>query len=165
MLVAIIVGVLSSLLASLIFLFFLRLMRPKIVISDKIAKTGDRFVIKVVNKSRRDAVDIKVEFLLMTPVSVPNGIILRRRPILLKRDYLMVLPRYDKRDKDASYAFRFTTQENLLEIWNKEHQYLLFRLMAKDELSGFGKVFNQKFYTKKDIMEGSFEFGESLEIR
>ena len=165
MLITIIVGVLSGLLASLIFYISLRAIKPNIIISNKIAKTGDKFVIKVVNKSKRDAIDIKAEFLLMSPVSVPNGIIWRRKRIFLKTDYLMILPQYDKKDKDANYAFRFTTQENLFEIWEKEHQYLVFKLIAKDEVSGFGKVFVQKYYTKKDIIEGSFEFGESLKIR
>ena len=163
--VPIIVGVISGLLASLIFYTFLRALKPNIVISDKIAKSGDRFLIKIVNKANRDAIDIRAELLLMTPITVPGGIVWKRERLSLRPEYLMILPKYDKKDKDAKYAFRFSTEENLFEICNKPQQYLSFKIIAKDEVSGFGKVFIQKYYTEKDILEGSFEFGESLEIR
>jgi len=159
------IGIFSSFLASLMYLSFLSLLRPKILISPKISKSeSGNYVIKVINKSKRDAVDIQAELCLLTPINVPKGQIWKRQKIPLNTSKLMVLRKFDTKDKDAIYAFRFTTKVNLEEIWNDKHSYLRFRLFAKDEVSGFGKVFEQKYYTKSDIIQGSFAFGDSFDI-
>ena len=165
--IAIFVGIFSSLIASVFFYLLLYRTRPKIEISDKIAKTpsGKSYVIKVINKSKRDAIDIKAELLLMKSVNVSNGIIWRRKKIPLNREYLFVLNKFSNNDQETNYAFRFTTNEDIEKLWNDENQYLFFQVYAKDELSGFGKVFSKKYYRKNSaIKKGRFKLGDTFEI-
>lgn len=169
---AIIIGVLSSAVACLIFLLFLSRIRPKIIISDQIAKEKSikgsiAYRIRVINKTHRPIMDIKAQLHRVTLIVVPGGTIPKVKEIPLKRSEIMELPKFDPRDKEANYAYRFVTYENVEEIWGDDTKsYLRFRIYAKDSLSGFGKVFIKNYHTKRNsIKEGSFKVGNSLEIR
>lgn len=169
---AIIIGVLSSAVASLIFLLFLNRIRPKIIISDQIARGKSTkgniiYRIKVINKTSRSIMDIKATLHRVRTVVVPGGTIPKVKEIPLKRSEIMELPKFDPKDKEANYAYRFITYENIEEIWEHDTmEYLRFRIYARDSLSGFGKVFIKDYHTKRNsIKEGDFEVGNSLEIR
>lgn len=171
-LVSVSIGVLSSFVASLIFLLFLTRVRPKIEISDKIAKsvspTGEPiYRIKIINKTRRSIINVKAELQLVTPTVTPGGIIQKTKTIPLKRSEIMEISKFDLKDKTAGYAFRFVIYENLEELWKDEtRSFLRFRVYAVDSLSGFGRVFVKEYHTKRNsIKEGDFEFGNSLEIK
>ena len=171
LLFSVIIGVLSSVIASLIFLSFLTRVRPKLEISDKIAKgksltTGDIiYRIKVINKSRRPVINVKAQLHLITPIVIPGGMLLKSKEIPLKRSEVMYLEKFDPSDKQAKYAFRFTTYGNIENIWKDDRQsFLRFRIIATDSISGFTKVFVKNYHIKSLIKEGEFEFGNSMKI-
>jgi hypothetical protein len=88
-LLSIIIGVLSSLSASFVFLLFISMLRPKIIISKQISvveREGTVYVIKIINKGKRPIVNIKARLYLMTPTVVPGGIVNVTRQIQLRQD-------------------------------------------------------------------------------
>jgi hypothetical protein len=171
-LLAIIIGVLSSFVASLLFLFFLTGVRPNIVISDQIAKsksstTGELvYIIKVINKTKRPIIDIKAQLHLINLVVMPGGVIRNTNKIELKTSEIMEISKFDFEDKMANYAYRFVVNENIEQKWDNSQSFLRFKISAKDSLSGFSRVFGKNYHTKiNSIQEGKFEAGSSLEIK
>jgi len=172
MLLSVIIGILSSVIASIIFLTFLTRVRPKIEISNQIAKgksltTGDIiYRIKVINKTRHSIINIKAQLHLVTPIVVPGGILLKTKEIPLKRSEVMCLEKFDPKDEQAKYAFRFVTYEDIEKSWSDDKRsFLRFRIVATDSISGFSKVFTKDYHTKSLIKEGEFEYGASMEIK
>lgn len=171
-LLAIIIGVLSSFVASLIFLLFLTRVRPNIVISDQIAKsrstkTGELvYIIKIINKTKRPIIDIKVQLHLINLVVMPGGVIRNTNKIALKSSEIMEISKFDLNDKMGNYAYRFIVNENIEKIGENSNSFLRFKISAKDSLSGFIRVFTKNYHTKiNSIQEGKFEAGNSLEIK
>ncbi len=170
-LIAIVVGVLASLLASLIFLYFLIRLKPNIEISPSISKgiskNGDTsYRIKIINKSSRPAINLRAELLIRTKRNVPNGVIVNNHSLKLKTDQMFEISKFNLSDNTAGYAKRFVCTENIEEIWNDDNSsYLLFRLIATDPVSGIQKVFKKSYYTQRtDIKAGSHHYGNSFDI-
>lgn len=174
LLVVVLIGILSSLVASLVFLCFLTRIRPKIEISKQIAKEyadGDvcgqgPYKIKIINKTRRRIIDVEAQLHLMEIRVLPGGIIRRGVPIPLVRSKIMEIEKFDPRDESADYAFRFIIDADVEEIWKDDsHSFLRFRISATDSFSGFKRVFIMDYHKKRDcIKQGDFKFGNSLEI-
>ena len=148
LLVSTIIGVLSGIIASLVFFHLLTRIRPKLQISDKIAKKKSSgtsevaYKIKVINKTHHPIINVKAQLHLVTPVVVPGGILLKTREIPLKRNEILCIEKFDSNDEQAKYAFRFVTYENIDDIWKEdEKSFLRFRVIATDSFSGFTKVF------------------------
>jgi len=99
MITTLFVSVISGIFTSFSFYSFLRLLKPNIKISPKIARDRKEGIvkIKVINLAKRDALDIRAELVLLVPKNVPNGIIYVRKPIELKKNYLMNLSKYSKK--------------------------------------------------------------------
>ena len=168
-LTSIIIGVLSSLIASFLFLFFLLRKIPSIKISKYIAKetyNGEiRYVFKLVNTGKRDIVDLQADLELATIVNVSGGIIYKGKNIKLIKTQCFSLSRYDKNDKEGNYAIRFVTKENLEEYWNNERDYMIFRVKATDSFSGFSKSFTVEYRNKRvSIKPGSHGWGLNLDV-
>jgi hypothetical protein len=119
---------------------------------------------KIINNGKRNIVNIRSELLLVSAQNVNGGAILTTE--VLKEDSAFILARYDKKDKDAKYARRFTFRKNLHEIWkHEENQFLIFRIYCHDEISGFGKVFEQEFHLKNsNLVKGVFDYGSNMDI-
>lgn len=169
-LLSIIIGVFSSLTAAIVFLLIICRFKPKIIISDKVAHTllkkgESEYKIKIIDKSSRRAVNIHADLYLVTPKTIPNGLMLSLKEIKLQRNSPLAFYKYDTRKADGKYACIFRTSENLKELWkDNEHTYLRFRIYAVDSLTGFGKLFTKIYYKKDaDIVNGEFKFG-SLQI-
>ena len=113
----VLVGIFTGFIASGIFLLFLRNLRPNIEISPQIAYTENngirRYTIKLINKNKRNIVDIRTELLLVRSKNVPGGAVLNTQNVALKKDKAFILSSYDKKDVDAKYARRFVTEEDL----------------------------------------------------
>ena len=139
----------------------------KTVAEGRSSKGDAIYRIKIINRTRRPIINIKAQLHLMTPSVVPDGIIVKSKEIQLKRSNPMELSRFDRKDKEARYAFRFLTYQDLDTLWEDDiHSYLRFRIFAMDSLSGFGKVYTQDYHTKRNtLINGDFEFGDSLEIK
>ena len=163
----IIVGIVSSLVASLLFLYMLRLLPPNISISSEVAKTTlsdeNVYSIKVKNEGRRDAINLRAELLLLVPQSVEGGEIYKVGKIPLQADSLFRLGKYSKQDRSLSYAFRFVTKSDLEREWlSNKKSFLRFVVFAQDSFSGFPKIFIKEFHSQyHDIIEGDFDRGLS----
>ena len=172
--VAVIIGLLSSLSASALFLLILSRYKPKIELCKYIAKTqgpdGKNFYqIKFVNKTRRSLRDVKTQLHLITPAIVPGGTTQwAEKKISMGAEEIMTIPKYDPKDNEvAGYATRLRTGEDLEQIWGDDtRSFLRFTIFAIDSRSGFGQDFVQEYRIKRDaIREGDFEFGSSLDIK
>ena len=168
--IEIVIGVLSSFIATSLFLLCLRALRPVFEISKEIAfmnENGkDKFSIKILNKSPRNAINIRIEIGLMSSKIVPNGTILSRKAVSLRTANMMVLSRFDKKDTDATYAYRINIIDDINTLWTDEtNQFIRVKIFAQDEMSNFGRVFIQDYMTKRNSLKhGQFSFGDSHEI-
>jgi len=114
-LAAVVIGLASSLLASVAFLAFLTTLRPNIQISEQIAKSvtieGEvEYRIKIVNKSHWPVNRIHAEFALIQYRNGPGGRFKKRTALSLRRSEVMQLlsTRADVEEEYADYAFRFS---------------------------------------------------------
>jgi hypothetical protein len=170
-LLSIAIGVVSSVVSSIVFLLALSSFRPNLEVSPIISRTTDRegnkcYTIKVVNKGSRSVLNVKAKLRLQTSQSVPGGLIVRNRGIELRASEVFEIKKFNKKDFAAEYAHRFLSYEDIDDIWQDENNsYLSFRIYATDSLSNFGKVFGQEYHTKRvSLIDGSFEFGNSMKI-
>jgi hypothetical protein len=169
---SILLGAISSLIASVVFLLFLTRVRPRIIISECIAKGTSAngkaiYRIKVINRTRVPIINVKAQLHFMRPTVAPGGIIYISKEIKLQRSEIMELSEFNLKDNTAAYAYRFRSYEDLDESWNDDKQsYLRFRLYATHSISGFSRVFRKDFHTKRNsIVDGDFAFGNSVEVK
>ena len=170
-LLAIIIGVLSSFVASLMFLYFLNMLRPKIIISEQIAKYYNmedvEYQIKIINKTRRNIMNVQAHLFLITPTEISGGIIEKNDEIQLRTKTLTDMAKYNDKDETANNVFRFICEENIEEDLNEnKNSFLRFKISATDSLSGCTSAFSKDYKTiEKSIKEGEFEYGKSLKIK
>ena len=149
----VIVPILIGVLSSVVFLLLLSRVRTSFEISSEIAKFRSKkpghefgYEVKILNNSRRSAVEVKVRFAVVRNPKVPGGFIMPSRDFTLEKDSQLEIPGFRKNNPGAS-AFRFLTYDNLEEVWG-EHDYIIFVLFAKDSLTGFGRVFTNNTFAK-----------------
>jgi hypothetical protein len=166
-----VIGVISSLVASGVFLLAISKLRPKLFVSPKISKTKDDkgntvYFVKVINRTRYPVIGVNVRMYLATPQNVSGGTAYKHRAIELRMPNVMELSPFDRKDKDAKYAVRFTVAEDLDALWSQdETARVRFQIYATHSLTGFGKAVDQFYYQKRtDLVDGEFKFGNSLEI-
>lgn len=160
-------GIISSIIANIIF----RKSKPKLIISDKIAKNVrekncSEYRIKVVNLSKRYVKNLKFQARLITPGNGVGGIKLHITPIEIMYSNIEIMDPYNIADNDARYAIRIRLDENLELLWAEDNQtYLELQIYGENEFNGSGKVF-RKVYNKKShsIVLGEFETKESMVI-
>jgi hypothetical protein len=95
-----------------------------------------------------------------------TGEIYKSKAIGLQRADPIVIDKYDKRDKEANYAYRFVTYDNLETLWGNDNvQFLRFRIYARHSVSGFGTFASKDYRLKRNsIKEGEFSKGDTFEI-
>ncbi|TCN84963.1 hypothetical protein [Shewanella fodinae] len=168
----VILAILTGLVSSAMFFFFLSRFRPQIAISPEIArgistKTGETtYVIKVINRTRDDITDINAQLHLFNFHQTATGKIWKSDEVELKRSTPICIDKYNKKDKNANYAYRFLTYENLDARWNDENtQFIRFRIIARHATSGFGGAFKRDYLIKqKTIVDGTFSKGDTFKI-
>ena len=164
--VGFVTGVLGSLVASGLFLRFMLSLRPRIEISPQIGRmqgeTRTYYIIKFINKTAVDLINVQMEFRRLIRHKVEGGYVNDTVGIALKRSNIMVLYKFDHNDKEVQYAFRALTYEDLHAACGPDCK-LDFRIYAAHSVSGFGKVFHWQ-YKSSDIIDGDFLFGNTLEI-
>lgn len=168
-------SVLSSLIASIIFLFIiLSYLRPKISISPYIIENPDyddphetAFCFKILNESKHSAFDIRLELCLLKKITVKTGKMdTRRTSLKLKRDYIAHVPKHqtDKKIRHfAKHAVIFRCTEKLKDLLADENNCVELQVSLRHGLTGLGKVFYAEF-TQNAIRPGRFIFGNSLEL-
>ena len=105
-----------------------------------------RAQIKVINKSRYAATNVKAELSYINLFSVPNGLETNSKKVVLNKSEIFSLDKFNLKSENASYTYMFVTTENIqngLEAGNRN--YLILRISATHSLSNMGKVFEKKF--------------------
>lgn len=159
-------GAVASLVASGMFLAFLRAIRPRIVICDHITRSGGVYSLKIINRSRFELIDIdlRLDLVHSEPAPPDAGPLMTLKNVPLKTERLFVLSKYSGRDTEGRYAVRFAISGDLDTLWAADPEgFLLFRVAATHSLSGFRKVVSKRF-THDAIKDGNFHFGTSCEI-
>ncbi len=174
---AIIGGVSCSLLASVGFFGILQVLKPDIQISEHIAcqpcnapnEDGAEYRIKILNRSRRAAVDVRISAFLDKPRKIPGpsgtkgGAMHMMEPLPLRSETVNVVPGRRRKDPDTRHAFRTRFIGDLEEEWGDDQTYsIVVRIFAKDGWSGTVRQFQQVYPLKTDIVDGVFEYGDSL---
>ncbi|MDN0032711.1 hypothetical protein [Oscillibacter ruminantium] len=158
---AIIAGVISGIISSILVSCTLLLIKPRVSLSDEICMDPQKnvFQLKIVNRTRAALMDVK--YTLHLCHRYKDGIIVMD-PVEFCKSNVDSLPKYNKLDLDAHYAMRlaFPPKE---EILTHQDDYLLFTLTAKHATTGTIAFFSQE-YQIRDIMCGKFETGTSTKI-
>jgi hypothetical protein len=168
----IILGIISSIIASSIFAFvyawtFYQI-KPNLKISPEIAKILEDgnliYKIKVMNWGRFPITNVKAElsYVKLQPVAGGNKIITKR--IHLNKSEILSLDKYDELTQDESNCYTFRTNEKLeYNFIHNNRNHLLFKIYATHSFSNFGKVKKME-YTLDSFINGDFVFGNTLDI-
>jgi len=168
---SILIGILGSVVASIIIIYSMYNVRPKISISKEIAygknDDGDTtFKIKVINESKRNAIDLSAELFLVRPFNLPDGVGNNLTSLPLKTPSIMELLENGKVDRSGDFNFNFITYEDLKKLWGDNGgKYLLFRIKATNSLSNHTSVFSQVYYKQESsLVHGCHKDGNSMII-
>ncbi|MGK7900923.1 MAG: hypothetical protein AB4352_05815 [Hormoscilla sp.] len=144
---SVVTGVISGLITSTMIFKILSMIKPKVEISEDISKDKDKddgrtlYRIKVINRTKADIVNIRAQLHLLKKDQVKGGEILRNKRLQLKQSDLLFIEKFDVRDKNASYAYRFITYENLEEEWDAARQFVRFRIICTHPFTGVLQFF------------------------
>lgn len=171
MLEAVLVGILSSVTASAIWMLLLGRLRPRLAISTEIAEDPNVnmdspvFRIKVVNRGRYAAMDLRFQVDLVTPVRAKGGNVDRRTPLKCGNAPLM-FPRYDRSGNEHRNAYRLRIDSDIRRLLAEyPNSSIRLQIFARHELSGMGKVFEQAYnHPDSEIVLGSFVRGQNLTL-
>ena len=158
-----IIGVVSGVVASVCFSLFLIMVRPKLMISDKLCQSNDEtnvYRIKIVNKSM--AILNNIHYSLHYCRDLGDGI-KEIEEIAPRKTKVSFIDKYSWLDKDGDYAVRISYVIDTAKYPMDDGAYLEFNIMASHSLSNTMRCV-KKVYAKKDIQLGFFETGKSMKI-
>lgn len=179
--VGIFTGIISSLLASSVFLLVLYRIKPNILISRKISKhkIGERTVyqIKIANFTSRPVVDVnyalyRVRRELMSSANGKSDEVKWLSEVNL-RSVTKRIPELsafnpcpnNSGEHNTDYACRIQTEEDIEAGWVDGKTYLRFVVYATDSLSGLNQVFSHEYtYKNECLLLRPFRTGDLLEV-
>lgn len=159
----ILVGVVSSVIASLVFYLWMILIKPRFDLSAKIclSKVDDDYMdymIKVVNTTRSFITN--VNYSLVYCKEGKDGI----KEIQTVEPYKIPITNMNKyTDKNTDYATRITYRLKRDEYPLKEDTYFMFTSQAYHSFSNAMRI-KSVIYKEDDVQEGIFETGRSTKI-
>ena len=174
-------GVLASLLASIIFLFFILFtLAPSIKISGFIAKRNGVaarnepdtvYVFKFINKSYFNCFDINIELFMLE--RLPQGgngkwdtRYKRMEVVESSLKFVRGFWYFGEINKAANYAVLPKTFENIEALINDDHIFLQLQITARHGLTGLSRVFKRDFAIAHDcIKDGKHKHGKHLDMR
>lgn len=158
----IILGVISSIIASAVFYLLMVLIKPRFTISNKISKIVHHgytdYIIKVVNTTR--SVITNVNYSLQYCVEGQDEIVEVHSVEPFKKPILN-MEKYNKKNTD--YAVRITYRIKDGEYELKDNTHFEFTFQANHSFSNSLKI-EKKTYRKDSVQEGIFETGKSTKI-
>lgn len=165
-------GIASSFTASLVWLFALRAIRPKILISPMIAyenpPSGMRqYTVKLVNLSRNAAVDVRVELVAIQAQPTQGGQVMNRTYLDLAEPNPLLIQgtRHRKSSPWNLSAYRIRTSAPLHELMGRGGENIRVRVHAKHGISGIGRTFERYFHhPESELISGRFVRGRVLEV-
>jgi hypothetical protein len=164
---AIVLGVLSSVIASAVWLVLLRGLRPKLELSPVIVEdpaTSPCFRIKLINRSRRAVVDLGFELVVMRPERTKGGTINMRKIVpVAGPPPLILLARKRGRD-EGTYRLRIDADlRGILE--EDELRFVRIRVFGRDAVSGIGGVAEQQYHDPgAEIIRGKYVKGPTFDV-
>lgn len=175
-----IVEIFGGVVLSLMGLFLVWFLRPKIKFAPHIAMEGEgdnyEFLFKVINRSFLfQLVDIHFELTMLKPVTTPKGMNIAIDHVPLKANHVWFLSRrkWNKKKQSsndyATYAIVLTVDKefDLLKKWKqhaKDGTYFDLKVIAKNNFSGITSINHEKYSHSSCIKKGSFCHGNSMEI-
>ena len=155
-------GVVSGLIASIVFFFLFYIIKPKIIISDKICRDASNCIsrIKVVNMSRYALVNVKYTLYLYRRSADGIADVSFIKP---NKKELEFIKAYSKTESDYAVRLSYRLDEVEFNSRPNEESYLLFSIYACHSLTG-SSIFLEKKYDIEDIQCGQFETGKSTII-
>jgi hypothetical protein len=170
---ALTLGVLSSVAGSIVWVVTLRrVVKPHIEISPVVAREpgsagqDPTYRIKLINRSRRAIVEIRVQLDLITRIRQKGGPVLQRTPIEIDPPPPMMIQGLRKSDEDHKNAYRIRFKSAVREkLAESGDAYLRVRIYARDEVSGIGKVFERSYHDPgSEVVEGNFAKGQTFDV-
>jgi hypothetical protein len=153
-------GVVSGIVASLVFFLALLFVRPRVQVSDKICDVGKGlYRIKIVNRTR--AMLMNPQYVLEYRIASVGGnyYVDTIKPF---KDPVLFVDKFDKDDKDASYAVTFSYRIPEY-VFSGNPCKLVFVFIAEHAFSNTSTCI-KKEYSCEDIIKGVFETGISTKI-
>ncbi len=180
---SVVTGVLSSLIASLLFILVLFRVRPNIKIAPEIAKSDDEgntvYVFKILNASPFFKIyDVNFELRIYKTENSPNGEDRKRvflEEAILINSYIPMLHKFNlkhisqwfnrakKLSSRTDYAAQAGTKFNIPSVLESGHSVTIL-IIAKHALSGFTKVKPETFKHVSQVVDGTFCSGNSFRI-
>jgi hypothetical protein len=154
-------GVISGIVASLMFFLALLLVRPRITISENICRgTDGKYRVKVVNHSR--AMLKNPRYLLESHTPRPGGNFDAKPIEACRKDSVLFIDKYDRRDSNASYAviFSYEIPDALLSSETCDFEFVFIAEHAFSNTT----VCKKRKYTCSDFVDGSFKSGKTTTI-
>lgn len=161
---------LTNLSASFVFLFLVLIFfKPKIIISPYICKgkylgadQTDYYFIKIINISIFSAYDVSIELLEVDSYPMPNGQMNKRfRPLSLILHKVSHIAGYRPSwiRKNAPYALRIRTSENLEKILNDDYKAVMIKVSSRHGLTGLVKIHSKEYVDITQLKKGKFSYG------
>lgn len=159
----------TGFLGSILVVLFLYSLRPHVEISHEVSEqageSAPSFGFKMINKTSYPLFDVEIILELVTPKSVPGGQILSTEKLALSNGRFFIVQKFDKADKEAKFAFRVRTMEDIRGLWTADSQYLRISVVGRHALSGFYGVFQHSYFTRGDIKVGSHQYGAGMRVQ
>ena len=150
-------------------IMILYLLRPKIVISDKICiieKEGEKYyTFKIVNLSKFNAYDLKFSLQKRTPYIVNNNKVnyaLKQVPLV--RNELFYIPKYNNEKGVGEHAILIATKIDVSQDIDVENLDYELSISAKHGLSNITSVTYKRYENKNCLHIGKFKFGKNLDV-
>lgn len=162
---SIIIGIVSGVVASIIFFVAISLIKPKIKISNDICREikADQVIykLKIVNRSRAMLTNVKYSLLYIKDNERSVGEIFEIPPA---KSILSFVYGYNRKEDYSDYAIRltFNYDEKAYPLDDKNTK-LVFTIFAEHSRSNKSACFSKTF-NSKNIKQGQFETGKSTKI-
>lgn len=168
---AILTGLVSGLLASLVFYMVLFDLQPRILISPVAAfgltRRGDRKLsIKIINKTGFDIIEPFAALHAVEKVIRGAGTRHISRKITLANDRPLVVRKRRARSRRNPHIFIFTAKiDDAVQERLDASSFLRFRLVTEHPVSGVKRVFHKTYrLNSEEVCEGRFKSGENFDL-
>jgi len=167
-------GVVSGIIAALIFFLILRIFKPIILISDKIVKQmvikeGKEvfyYVFKFINMTKSDIENVSIDLFLMEDYFNGNAKNYKTKRLEVAVPEFKFLTGTKYKNKDIhNNCVQMVIKEPLEEKWNGEKEWLHVQIDSTHSKSGRRKVYVKTFKDPNNsIVTGKFDSGENFKI-
>lgn len=163
---SLVTGIISGLIASLMFTIFLFLIKPKVKVAPKIIRLRREdgtytLKVKVVNHTKAMLTNVKyaLYYCDMHQDKISNFI-----EIPPRKSPMMFIDKHDRKDEEAQYAVRLSYDIDEGKYPLSKTQRLQFVIMADHSFSNTTTCVKKEYYDKDIVDNGVYQFGDSMLI-